>query len=160
MRATVPHQVEFHITPATVELKVALALAKLNACALLHDGQVGLQKGVAHGLGHGHAALRAKGRKIVKKDAAHTALFVAVFEVEVFVAPALKAQIQPFAIGLEGVVADAVEMHGVFLVTVVGRQIHPPAKPAHGRVVFGLGADHAHIHVHRRHVRIERVKHQ
>ena len=160
MRATVPHQVEFHITPATVELKVALALAKLNACALLHDGQVGLQKSIAHGLGHGHAALRAQSGKIVKKDAAHTALLIAVLEVEVFVTPALEAQIQPFAIGLEGVVADAVEMHGVFLVTVVRRQIHPPAKPAHGGVVFGLGADHAHIHVHRWHVRIERVKHQ
>ena len=54
----------------------------------------------------------------------------------------------------------AVEVAGVVFDAVVGRQVHAAAEPHHRRLAFGQRREHAHVHVHRGHVRVARVHHQ
>ena len=56
--------------------------------------------------------------------------------------------------------ATAVKMHRVFLEAVVGRQVHPATEPEHLLAAGPRSSQHAHIHVHRGHVRVSRMKDQ
>ena len=48
----------------------------------------------------------------------------------------------------------------IFVKTIKRRQVHAAAKPAHGFLAGVTGSDHAHVHVHRGHIGVARVKHQ
>ena len=138
---------------------LALALAPGHALAALHDGQVGGQKGVAHGLRERQAALEAAFGEVVVEDAANAALLVAVAVAKVFVAPRFEARVFVGAKGRQRALASGVKVRAVFVKAVVRRQIHAAAKPA-GFCIALACRNHAHIHVHRGRVRVERVEHQ
>jgi hypothetical protein len=67
--AAVPDQVELDITPAPVELEVALALAVGQGAPALDDRQVGAQEGVTHRTQHRKTALGAQLGEVVEEDA-------------------------------------------------------------------------------------------
>ena len=160
MGATVPDQVEFHVAPAPVELVRAFLLAIRHGVAALHDGHIGREQGVTDALQHAEAALNSELHKIIKKDAAHAPLLVAVFVAKVAVAPGLETRVQVCAKRRERVVAGLVEVDRIRVEPVVGRQVHTAAKPGDQRALRRLGGDHAHIHVHRRRIGVARVEHQ
>src|SRR5690606_40490335 len=59
------------------------------------------------------------------------------------------------AMGVEGLAADAMEVPGVFLERVVGRQVHASAEPKYIACAATLRRKRekdAHVHVHRRDV--------
>ena len=109
---------------------LALALAPGHALAALHDGQVGGQKGVAHGLRERQAALEAAFGEVVVEDAANAALLVAVAVAKVFVAPRFEARVFAGAKGCQRALAGGVKVRAVFVKAVVRRQVHAAAKPA------------------------------
>jgi len=128
--------------------------------ALLGDGQPGGQEGVADGAQHLEAALETEFGEVVEEDAAHTACFLAVLQIEVVVAPLLEAGVQLIAVGGEGALAGAVEVRRVFSEAVIGRQVHAAAEPPDRLGVGALGDEAAHVHVHRWHVWVARVEDQ
>ncbi|MNT26958.1 hypothetical protein D3C72_1625640 [compost metagenome] len=160
MSTAVPHQVELHIAATAVELKIPLTLAIRGIPAPLHDGQIGLQEGIAHRLQHGKAAFKAELREIVEEYAADAALLVTVFQIEVLVAPFLEARVQIGAVRRNRIVAGLVKMHRVFLERVERRQVHATAKPERWRFACVARRDHAHIHVHRGHPGVAGVEYQ
>src|SRR5262249_3544084 len=89
-RATVEYQVEFDIAPAAVCLEVALAFAVRCIDAALQNGQVSLEKMVADAFRHGETLLEPELAEIIVKNAADAARFLAMLEVEVFVAPGFE----------------------------------------------------------------------
>ena len=109
---------------------LALALAPGHALPPLHDGQVGGQKGVAHGLRERQAALEAAFGEVVVEDAANAALLVAVAVAKVFVAPRFEARVFVGAKGRQRALAGGVKVRAVFVKAVVRRQVHAAAKPA------------------------------
>ena len=160
MGATVPDQVEFHVAPAPVQLVRAFLLAIRHGVAALHDGHISREQRIADTLQHAEAALNSELHKVIKKDAAHAALLVAVFVAKVAVAPGLEARVQVCAKRRERVVAGLVEVDCVRIEAVVRRQVHTAAKPGDQRALRRLRGDHAHIHVHRRRIGVARVEHQ
>ena len=62
--------------------------------------------------------------------------------------------------GQQRVVAHLMKMLGVFFKAVIRREVHTAAKPSHGFAVGGRSCNHAHIHVHGRHIGVAGVKHQ
>ena len=162
MRTAVPHQIEFHIAAAPVQLKLTFALAISHVFASLDNRQVGLQKRIPHALHHGKTLYQAEFLEIVEKDAADAALFLAMLEVKVFVAPLLEARVFVVAERRQSLFADLVEMHSVFFKAVKRSQIHAAAEPAHRLASAGKwrGRKHPDIHMHRRHIRIAGVKDQ
>src|SRR3546814_8018779 len=83
----VEDQVEFNVAAAAISLEVPLPLAVFDMPALFDYRHVGVQKGVAYGLGHGKAGLEASLVDIVEEQTAYAPGFVAVFQVEILVAP-------------------------------------------------------------------------
>ena len=79
-------------------------------------------------------------------------------EEEVLVAPGLEARVLVVAEGHERVSQGAVEVRGVFLEAVVGREVHAAAEPHDRLSTARQRGEHAHVHVHRRHVRVRRVE--
>ena len=67
---------------------------------------------------------------VVEEDAAHAALFLAVLQVEIVVAPGLEARVQIGAERLQRVLALLVEMHRILGKAVIRRQVHAAAEPA------------------------------
>ena len=162
MGATVVDQIELHIPATAIGLKLALARAVGMASSTLHDGQIGLNEGVTHRLGHGKTLGKTQFRKIVIEHAANTPGLVTVLEIKVFIAPLFKPRIQPGPKRLQGLGAGLVKVHRVFVERIVGGQVHAAAKPPDVFFAspYGLGNKHPHIHMHRGHIRIVRVKHQ
>ena len=138
----------------------AFALAIRGVHAPFHDRQIGFEQGIAHALHHGKTLFAAEFGKIVKKDTADAALFVAVLEAEIVVAPSFKARIQMRTKRRQRVTAGLVEMHCVFFKAVIRGQVHATAKPGDGFAVGRFGRQHAHIHVDRRRIRVAWMKHQ
>src|SRR3546814_1058061 len=81
----VEDQVEFNVAAAAISLEVPLPLAVFDMPALFDYRHVGVQKGVAYGLGHGKAGLEASLVDIVEEQTAYAPGFVAVFQVEILV---------------------------------------------------------------------------
>ncbi|OIQ88261.1 hypothetical protein GALL_298380 [mine drainage metagenome] len=82
------------------------------------------------------------------------------FQEEIFVAPTLEARVVGFVDRVERALAGGVEVHRVVDPAVVGGQIHAAAEPGQRRPVGRLRDEHAHVHVHRRYVRVARMQHQ
>ena len=93
MRATVPDEVEFDVPPPAVQLEVALTLAVDRVLAAIQDGQVSVHKGIADRAHHRKPAFKTQFGEIIEKHTADAALFMAVLQVEVFVAPGLEARV-------------------------------------------------------------------
>src|SRR3954465_9752594 len=90
--------------------------------SLFDDRRIGGQEMVADRL---HQIERAILGEIVEEDAADAARLVAVLEVKILVAPLLEARI----VAADGFPARRVEMAGVILEAVVGREVHAAAEP-------------------------------
>ena len=99
------------------------------------------------------------GKYAGKKNAANAALLAAMVVAEIFIAPLLEARIFVCAKGRHGIAAGGVKAGAIFIKAVMRRQIHAAAKPA-GFCIALACRNHAHIHVHRGRVRVERVEHQ
>ena len=161
MRAAVPHQVELNIAPAPIELEFALFFTVNHVHAATRNRHVGGKKSVGHALHHGKAALRTQFLKIIKKYATNAALLLAVFQKKVVITPSFETWVLVFSERGQRVVTSLMKVHRIFLKSVIRRQVHSTAKPAHRCAAIKRGGDdHADIHVHRRHIRVARVKHQ
>ena len=114
----------------------------------------------AHALLDGECRGEIRLGEIVEEDAAYTALFVAVLEHEIFIAPFFIPRVQLGPEWRKRVLAGLVEMHRVFRISVIRREIHAAAEPECKAAIRLLRHEHAHVHVHRRRIRIARVKHQ
>ena len=98
--------------------------------------------------------------QVVEENAADAARLVAMPEKEIVVAPALEARVVIGAERRKRIATAAVKVHRVLLEAVVRRQVHAAAEPPDGRDAFAGRGEQAHVHVHRRHIRIARMQHQ
>ena len=98
--------------------------------------------------------------EVVEENAADTARLVAVLEKEILVAPALEPGIVRVTERREGIAAGAVKVNRVFLEAVVRREVGAAAEPPDRIRALLAGDEHAHVHVHRRHVGVERMQHE
>src|SRR5262249_11118304 len=90
---------------------------------------------------------------VLEEDAAHTPGLVAVGDPEVAIAVDLVASVAAGLVALAHVAENPVEVHRVFLVEVVRRQICAAAEPGLGSLL-----DEAPVGVHRRNARIARME--
>ena len=81
-------------------------------------------------------------------------------EEEVVIAPLLVARVDLRAESCQGILAGPVEMPGIFLEAVVGRQVHAAAEPPDRFLARLLGDEEAHVHVRGRAVGVARMEHQ
>src|SRR5687768_1487836 len=152
--AAVVDQVELDVAAAAVGLEAALALAEREVFPSLQKRHVGFEEMVADRL----RQIEGGGlRQVVEEDAADAAGLVAVAQVEVFVAPALVLRIQIRPEGRQRLAARGMEVPGVLLEAVVGREVHAAAEPPHW--IFPLGGKKPDIEMDRRAVRIAWVEH-
>jgi len=158
--AAVEYQVEFDVAAAPVGLEVALALAVGQILAPLQNRQIGAKEGVAHAFRHAESVVEAAFGEIVEEHAADAARFVAVPEKEVAVAPFLETRVQAATERVERGLAGGVEMPCVVFESVIRRQVHAAAEPPYRGFAVLQCNEAAHVHVHRRHVRIARMQHQ
>ena len=117
-RAAIPDQIELDITTATVELKIALALAVGHRFSSLYNWQISVGVAFAYRLHKGKTVVEIWRVQIIKEQPANAALFVAMFEVEVFVAPFFVTRINVFAKWQAQVTGGAVPVNGVFFKTI------------------------------------------
>src|SRR5262245_59611575 len=76
----VVYQIEFDITPATIQLELTFAIAPLRAGATRNDRQVRVEKMVTNAALIGVAALEAPLVQVVKEQPADATGFVAMLE--------------------------------------------------------------------------------
>ena len=119
--AAVVDQIEFHIAATAVELELALRFGVFSVLALLHDGQVGGHIVIADALHDGETSGEVRFVKVIKKQAADAALFVAVFDIKIFITPFFVSGVSVFAKWLTGLFRGLVPVRAVFPVAVVGR---------------------------------------
>ena len=79
-RAAIPDQIELDITTATVELKIALALAVGHRFSSLYNWQISVGVAFAYRLHKGKTVVEIWRVQIIKEQPANAALFVAMFE--------------------------------------------------------------------------------
>src|SRR6266702_5629086 len=78
--SSVVHEIELHVAPAPIRLKIALPLAVGQVLAPQQHGNVGVEKAVAHASGQCEAVLEVAIVEIVEKNAADAARLGAVLE--------------------------------------------------------------------------------
>ena len=135
--AAVVDQVELDVPAASEQLPLALGVPVAVVLVLLQDGDVGGQ----HSLGarlHEQEGLLLAGRvDIVEEDATDATSFSAVLHREVVVAPGLEAAVVAGVVLVACLFQRRVEVDGVLLVEVVGREVGAAAEPpAHGLAVL------------------------
>src|SRR6185436_17334936 len=157
--AAVVDEIEFDITPATVQLEVALALAERRRAPARDDRQICRQKMIADAALIGEAALEAPLVQIVEEQAADAARLVAVLEKEIPVAPLLVARVHVVAERRARLLGRAVPVQDVFVERIVRGEIESAAEPPGNRVLLGR-AEEPHVGVSRRDVRVQRMKYQ
>lgn len=83
------------------------------------------------------------GVEVVEKDAAYSSTFLSVGNEEVLVRPGLERRVVALAVLIASRLEGLVEVDGVLVEEVVGRQVSSSAEPADGlgRGVFGVGVD-------------------
>ena len=82
-------------------------------------------------------------------------------QAEVIVTPGFETWVFVGTEGGQCVAAHGVKVLRIFFKAIVGREVHATAKPADRfTTAHGRGGNHAHVHVHRGHIRVARVKHQ
>ena len=128
-RAAVVEQVELDVAAAAYELVLALRLGPGLRHAAAHDRRIDIEEGPADILGEGEIGLPVAAVEIVVEDAADTARFVSVGEVEVAIAPRLEARIVGRIVTLAGSPERRVKFLGVALVRVGRREIAAAAEP-------------------------------
>lgn len=107
-------KVEFDITTATVELEITLALAVFHRFTSLNNRQVCVGVAFAYRLHKGETVVEVWRVQVIKEQSANAALFVTMFEIEVFVAPLFITWINVFTKWLAQVTGGAVPVNGVF----------------------------------------------
>ena len=115
---------------------------------------------ITDGLHEGEGLVKAAFVEVVKEDAADAAGFVAVWQVEVFVADVFEFWIQLVAKGGAGVACGLVPVDGVFAVAVVGREVEATAEPPDWLAVGRFCIKEAHIHMRGGHMWVEWVAHK
>src|SRR3546814_1708483 len=105
--------------------------------ALFDYRHVGVQKGVAYGLGHGKAGLEASLVDIVEEQTAYAPGFVALFQVEILVAPFFMAGVFCAAAGGQGVLHIWLKLWGTPLeklerIMSIAAPTHPSAPSPSG----------------------------
>lgn len=128
-RAAIPDEVEFDVTTAAVELKLALAIGVGRGFAPFDDWQISGKKRIAHGAEEGERMVEAELVEIVEEQSADAARFVAVFQEKVVVAVFLEARIECVAERRDRVVGGAMPVDGIFFETVVRGEIETAAEP-------------------------------
>ena len=163
-RAPVEHQVELDIAAATHRLPAAFPFAVGQRAPALDDRQVGGGKAAADRPGQRERTVEIRSRQVVEEYPPDPARLVAVLEEEVAVAPCLVLGIAIRAERCQCIAAGTMEVHGIRLEAVIGREIHataePPDRLAHGVIRQRVGDEEADVHVHRGHERVARMQHQ
>src|SRR5207302_2671208 len=117
------------------------------------DRPIRVQKVISDGAGERKGEIEVAIGEVIEEDTADAARLAAVAQLKIFVAPALEARVAVGAEGRKRVAAGGMEMAGVVFEAIVGREVHAAAEPPGRR-----RAEEAHVHVHRRAVRIARVQ--
>ncbi len=113
-RATVPHQIKFHVTSPTIELELALAYAVIVVFTPLDNRQVSVGKAIAHRLHKTEGSIKIRRIQIVKEQPANATLLVPVLQVEILIAPLLVFRVDVLTKGLAQVVRGLVPVDSVF----------------------------------------------
>src|SRR5258708_329424 len=142
-RAAVVNQVEFHISAATVELKVALPLAPGHPPAALQNGHVGGKKMIADASREAEGMVEALVGVVVEEQTADAACFVTMRQEEIAVAPGLVFLVHAGPEGLAGRPGGAMPEQDVFVDPPVRREIEAAAEPPPAGPGAGLGAVNA-----------------
>ena len=160
MGASVPDQVEFHVTAASVELEVALALAPRQLAPAGYDRPIGREVGVTHGSEERERLGETELVEIVEEQSADAARFLPVLQIKVLVAGAFETRIVFGAERRDGGACGFMPVHRVGLKAIVGRQVEAAPEPPHG--IGGVGArdKEADVRMAGRQVRVARVDHQ
>src|SRR5690625_3950381 len=152
--AAVVNQVELHVAPPAIELKMPLPLTVLHVFAPLYYGQVGVEKAVPHSAHEIKAALEPALVEIVKKQPAHAPGLTAMPIVKIVIAPLLVAGVDLGAKGFAGLAGNAMPVPTVLFKAVVGGQVVAAAKPPDRLTAGPLRHEEAHISMAGGHVGI------
>jgi hypothetical protein len=130
-RASVVHEVEFHVASAAQLLPCLFVLRVGHVFALLNEGQVAGQEGVEAVLHEAEEGFLVVflGVEVVEEDSADAARFLPVGNVKVFVAPFFEAWVVVFVVLVAGLFDALVEVYRVFVKEVRGRQVSTAAEP-------------------------------
>lgn len=125
------YEIKLDIAPAPHLLPLLLLLSERHIHALPHERQIGGQESGEAVLDEGEELLLVffVFVEVVEEDAAHAAGLVAVLDVEVVVAPFFEARVVGAVVLVAGVFDGAVEVDGVFVEEVAGRQVGAAAEP-------------------------------
>jgi hypothetical protein len=149
------------VRPPTAELlELPLLGGERLVFASAHDGQVGLDVGIADRTDEGEAGVEPPLVQVIEKQAADTPGFVSMLEVEIAVAPGLVARIHLRAERRTGLLGHAVPMHAVFGDAVVRRQVEAATEPPDRLFAFLFRDEKAHVGVGGRNVGVVRMDHQ
>src|SRR5262249_50720222 len=128
-RSAIVHQVELDVPAAPVFLKFLLSLRVRLVLAAADDGRIRLQKGVA-GVAHEVERPVQIALQIIEENAADAACLVAVWQVEILVAPALQVVvIDHSGVPIAHPFPRPMEMNDVLARRVERRQIGAAAEP-------------------------------
>src|SRR5205807_1024446 len=154
-RAAVVHQVEFDVAAAPVGLEVLFCFAVWHLSTAFEDRPISVQKVISYGAGERKGKIEVAIGEVIEEDAADAARLAAVAQLKIFVAPALETRVAVGAEGRQRVAAGGMEMAGIVFEAIAGREVHAAAEPPGRR-----RGEEAHVHVHRRAIRIARVQHE
>src|SRR5439155_7013886 len=117
------------VAAAAIRLKIALVLAVWQIFALRENGLVRRKEMVADRFRQGKTALESPVRDVVKENPADAPRLAAMLQKKIVVAPAFVLRIEIIAKGRQRVATCAMEMHGIFGISVIGRHVHAAAEP-------------------------------
>src|SRR5687767_6952027 len=157
--AAVVHEIEFDITPTTIELEAAFALAVLRGASARDDRQISRKEMIADAALISEAALEAPLVEIVEEQSADAARLVAMLEEEIAIAPLLVALVYVVAERRARLLRGAVPVQDIFIERIERREIEAAAEPP-GNAVRSSRAEEAHVGVRRRDVRVERMQNE
>ena len=135
------HQVELDILAPADLLPLLLLLGEGHVLALVDDGDVVGRKRLECVLDEGKRVLLVGHGlvQIVKEDAADAARLAPVLVVEVLIAPLLEARVVLLVMGVAHLLQRLVELDGVLVKEVAGRQVAAAAEPPRARGAVGVG---------------------
>ena len=159
-RPAIPHQVKLHVAPATVKLELAFAHAVVGVFTPFNNGQISVGIAFAHRTHKAERGIKIRRVQIVKEQPANAALFVAVFEVKVVVAPLFVFRVYVFAKRQAEIACGRMPVHGILFKAVVGGHVETAPEPPDRIGPRFFRNEKTHVGVAGWHKRVVRVYHQ
>src|SRR5690606_7925429 len=159
-RATVIEQVELDVTPAAIQLELPFPIAEGLLVAGFHDREVGRQETISRSAEEVERTFEAELVQVIEENAADTAGFATMLQIEVIVAPLLVAIVERVAERHAQVPRLPVPVEHVLVHGIEGCEVETAAEPPGRSCTVIAGLEEPEIRMRRRNMRVPRVQHQ